>query len=79
MLSVITEPYKTAIAKNPVRLMEGTFHISYERSITSRIGLSISGLAKYDNEEGFTKYKSLANIDFSEVMPTAGISIGILK
>jgi hypothetical protein len=36
-------------------------------------------LAKYDDEENFTRYKSLNNIDFSGVMPTAGLSIGILK
>ena len=36
-------------------------------------------LAKYDDEERFTRYKSLGNIDFSGVMPTAGLSIGILK
>jgi hypothetical protein len=36
-------------------------------------------LAKYKDEEGFTKYKNWLNIDFSGVSPVAGISIGILK
>jgi hypothetical protein len=36
-------------------------------------------LSKYNNEDGFTKYKKTGNIDFSGVSPVAGISIGILK
>ncbi|MCF8298506.1 MAG: hypothetical protein K9J13_13245 [Saprospiraceae bacterium] len=36
-------------------------------------------LSKYYNEKGFTKYKSWNNIDYSGVLPTAGINIGILK
>lgn len=36
-------------------------------------------LSKYYNENGFTKYKSWNNIDYSGVLPTAGINIGILK
>ena len=54
--SVITVPYKTAIAINPIRLFEGTFHITYERSITSKIGLSVSGFATYATEEGISSF-----------------------
>ncbi len=36
-------------------------------------------LSKYNNEEGFTRYKNWLNIDFSGVSPVAGIAIGILK
>lgn len=36
-------------------------------------------LAKYDDEDEFTKYKKLGNIDYSGVLPTAGIKIGVLK
>ena len=36
-------------------------------------------LSKYNNEDGFTKYKDWLNIDFSGVSPIAGIAIGILK
>jgi len=36
-------------------------------------------LSKYNNEDGFTKYKDWFNIDFSGVSPVAGISLGILK
>jgi len=36
-------------------------------------------LSKYFRESHFTKYKKWNNIDYSGVLPTAGISIGILK
>ncbi len=36
-------------------------------------------LSKYRDEDGFTKYKNMFNIDFSGVSPVAGIAIGILK
>jgi len=36
-------------------------------------------LSKYKNEDDFTKYKNMKNIDFSGVSPVAGIAIGILK
>ncbi|MDF1571476.1 MAG: hypothetical protein P1P82_07670 [Bacteroidales bacterium] len=36
-------------------------------------------LSKYDGEEGFTKYKALQNVDFSGVLPTIGIKLGIVK
>lgn len=36
-------------------------------------------LSKYYSESHFTKYKKWNNIDYSGVLPTAGVSIGILK
>ncbi|MBN2214215.1 MAG: hypothetical protein JW723_08220 [Bacteroidales bacterium] len=36
-------------------------------------------LSHYDTESGFTKYKKWDNIDYSGVLPRAGIKIGILK
>lgn len=36
-------------------------------------------LSKYDGNSGFTKYKEVSNIDFSGVMPTFGLKIGIVK
>lgn len=54
--SVITIPYTTAIAINPIRLFEGTFHITYERALTSRLGLGIAGLATYATEEGVSGF-----------------------
>jgi len=36
-------------------------------------------LSKYYNEKTFTRYKKWYNIDYSGILPTAGINIGILK
>jgi hypothetical protein len=36
-------------------------------------------LSKYDGDSDFTKYKQVRNIDFSGVMPTFGLKIGIVK
>ena len=36
-------------------------------------------LSKYDGDAQFTKYKQLQNIDFSGVMPSFGIKIGVVK
>ena len=36
-------------------------------------------LSKYEGEDNFTKYKQVRNIDFSGVMPTFGLKIGIVK
>ena len=54
--SIITIPYKTAIAIDPIRLMEGTFHMTYERALTSKLGVGISGLATFATEEGVSGY-----------------------
>ncbi len=54
--TLIPQSYKTAIALNPVRLMEGTFHITYEHALTPKLGLGISGLATYATEEGISRY-----------------------
>ncbi len=40
---------------------------------------SVMRLCKYYNEPTFTKYKKWYNIDYSGILPTAGINIGILK
>ena len=36
-------------------------------------------LSKYDGDTHFTKYKQVRNIDFSGVMPSFGVKIGIVK
>ncbi len=36
-------------------------------------------LAKYDNDKGVTQFKQWTALDYSGVLPSAGISIGILK
>ena len=47
-------------------------------SVDIHIG-GVLRLSKYYRESHFTKYKKWNNIDYSGVLPTAGISIGILK
>jgi len=36
-------------------------------------------LSRYTDEDSFTKFKKWYNIDYSGVLPTAGINVGILK
>ncbi len=36
-------------------------------------------LSRYDGADRFTRYKKLGNVDFSGVMPTVGLNIGILR
>jgi hypothetical protein len=48
--------FKSAIMLDPVRLFEGTFCISYERLITDKFSLGVSGLATYATEDGLTNY-----------------------
>jgi hypothetical protein len=36
-------------------------------------------ISKYSNEEQFTRYKKWSNIDYSGVLPTAGIRVGVLR
>lgn len=52
--------------------------ISRVVSIDVYVGGAIR-LSKYDEEDHFTRYKNWKNIDFSGVLPTAGIKIGVLK
>ncbi len=48
--------YRSAIMMDPVRLFEGTFQLSYERLITDKLSVGLSGLATYATEEGLTNY-----------------------
>jgi hypothetical protein len=49
---------------------------------TMSLDIYVGGVMRlciYDNEKEFTKYKKWDNIDFSGVLPAAGVKIGILK
>jgi hypothetical protein len=49
---------------------------------TMSLDIYVGGVMRlciYDNETEFTKYKKWDNIDFSGVLPAAGVKIGILK
>ncbi|MDX9772935.1 MAG: hypothetical protein RBT02_05865 [Bacteroidales bacterium] len=56
-----TEPvfipsYMSAISLDPVRLLEGTFCLSYERILNSRFSLNFSGMATYSTTQGISNY-----------------------
>lgn len=48
--------YKSAIMLDPVRLLEGTFHLSYERVINNRFSVNIGGMATYSTRQGLSNY-----------------------
>jgi hypothetical protein len=49
------KPFKSVISLNPVRIFEGTFQISYEKSINPRNSVDLSGLATYATDEGISR------------------------
>ena len=48
--------YNSAVMLDPVRLMEGTFYLSYERILTPSISFSIGGMATYSTNQGLSNY-----------------------
>jgi len=54
------------------------FPIAHVISVDVFLG-GVIRLCHYDGESGATKYKRIDNIDYSGVLPRAGIKIGILK
>lgn len=48
--------YNSAITLDPVRLLEGTFCLSYERIINSRFSVNVSGMATYSTTQGLSNY-----------------------
>lgn len=46
--------YNSAITLDPVRLMEGTFCISYERVLNPRFSVNVSGMATYSTKQGIS-------------------------
>lgn len=48
--------YKSAITLDPVRLLEGTFCLSYERVLNSRFSVNVSGMATYSTTQGISNY-----------------------
>ena len=85
---VFIPSYKSAITMDPVRLLEGTFSISYERIISSRFSVNVGGMATYSTTQGLSNYY-FSNQSFSyldavrnvyqpyegEVMSGGGINI----
>jgi hypothetical protein len=48
--------YNSAIMLDPVRLMEGTFYLSYERMLTPSFSFSVGGMATYSTNQGISNY-----------------------
>jgi hypothetical protein len=92
---VVTEPepqflsnYKSSIMLDPVRLLEGTFYLSYERILNSRFSINVGGMATYSTKRGLSNYyftnQSFAYLDAAtneyhtyqgEVMSGGGLNI----
>jgi hypothetical protein len=53
---VFIPSFKSAIMLDPVRLMEGTFYLSYERTITPAISFNVGGMATYSTNQGISNY-----------------------
>lgn len=53
---VFIPSYKSAITLDPVRLLEGTFCLSYERALNSRFSVNVSGMATYSTTQGLSNY-----------------------
>ena len=60
---VVAEPepefllnYKSSIMLDPVRLLEGTFYLSYERILNSRFSINVAGMATYSTKQGLSNY-----------------------
>jgi uncharacterized phage infection (PIP) family protein YhgE len=80
--------YNSAIMLDPVRLLEGTFCLSYERIINTRFSVNLSAMATYSTTQGLSNYyfsnQSFAYMDMStrqyesytgEVMSGGGFNI----
>jgi hypothetical protein len=53
---VFAADYNSAIMLDPVRLLEGTFLLSYERILTPSLSFSIGGMATYSTNQGISNY-----------------------
>jgi len=66
---VFIAEYNSAIMLDPVRLMEGTFYLSYERIISHSLSFSVGGMATYSTDQGISNYyfsnQSFAILDAS--------------
>jgi len=48
--------YNSAIMLDPVRLLEGTFCLSYERILNTRFSVNLSAMATYSTTQGLSNY-----------------------
>lgn len=48
--------FNYAIMLDPVRLLEGTFYLSYEQILTPSLSFSVGGMATYSTSQGISNY-----------------------
>ncbi|NOY38661.1 MAG: hypothetical protein GXO83_13930 [Chlorobi bacterium] len=48
--------YKSSIMLDPLRIMEGTFYLSYERILNPRFSLNVGGIITYSTQKGLSNY-----------------------
>ena len=48
--------YKSSIMLNPASLLEGTFHLSYERILNNRFSFLLGGMATYSTTKGISTH-----------------------
>lgn len=48
--------YKSSIMIDPVRLLEGTFYLSYERILNQRFSVNVGAMATYSTTQGLSNY-----------------------
>lgn len=53
---VFVADYNSAIMLDPIRLLEGTFLLSYERVLTPSLSFNIGGMATYSTNQGISNY-----------------------
>ncbi|MCP4309949.1 MAG: hypothetical protein GY790_01680 [Bacteroidetes bacterium] len=79
-----TEIYEPVEITQYLNVLFGGFLAGWQfvlwKAITADVYVGgIIRLSKYDGDAHFTKYKQVQNIDFSGVMPSFGVKIGIIK
>jgi len=78
------EIYETVEVTQKLHVFSGGFVAGWQFLIRDVVTVDVYmggmiRLSKYDGEDEFTKYKGLQNIDYSGVMPTIGLKLGIVK
>lgn len=80
----VNDEYVEKEVKQKLDVFSGGVLLGYKFTILKVLSLDIYAgglmrLSQYENEDKFTKYKHWRNVDYSGVLPTIGIQIGILK
>lgn len=70
------EPFISAITINPYRIMEGSFHVAYERAIKSNLSLELGLLGTYSSENGIGRmYMAKQDLAYEDITTNQTYSI----